>query len=111
MPTDPIAIGAAIFRVRVGFLVSLRAWYRLEASNERRVRVTYVIGIRIANKGPDDIVQCHDDSISASSGPLKGIGKVMRSLNFGMTGQSHPASNDDEDNDDKLDNSKKVLKA
>lgn len=73
--------------------------------------MTYVVGIGIANKGPNDIVQCHDNAISASSGSLKGIGKVMRSFNLGMTSQSHPASNDDENNDDKLDYSKKVLKA
>ena len=70
----------------------------------------YVIGIRVADKRPNDIIQCHDNTISASSSSLKGILEVVRRLNLRVASQSHPASDNNEDDNDELDNTKQVLK-
>jgi hypothetical protein len=89
MPTDPIAIGAAIFSVRTGFFVSLRAYLAVRIPVEKinsRLRMTYIVGVGVSDERPDDVVQSHNNTITAASCALKRILKVMRRLSLGMTG-------------------------
>lgn len=72
------------------------------------VTPTYIVGIRVADKRPDHIIQRHNNAVPTTLGALKGIGEVMRCLDLGMTCQSNPARNNNEHDNNELDDTQQV---
>lgn len=71
-----------------------------------------VVGVGVADKTPDDVVQGSDDTVGASSGSLKGVGQVVGLLvNLEVTTESNETTKDDDQDDDDLDNTEEVLKS
>lgn len=70
---------------------------------------TYVVGIRIPDVRPDDIIQRRDDTISTAPRPRKGIREIIRLLDLQMTRQRNPPGDDDDQDDNQLDRAQQVL--
>ena len=71
---------------------------------------TYIVGVRVPDKRPDNIVQRHDNAIPTPRRALKSIREVMRRvLDMHVARQRHPTSNDNKQDDNQLDDTEQIL--
>jgi len=73
-----------------------------------------VVGVAVADVAPDDVVERCDNTVGTSRGPLKGIREVVGLLVLGqldVAGESNPAGNDNDQDDEYLDGAQDVLES
>ena len=69
-----------------------------------------IVGVRVANVTPDDIVEGGDDTVTRPGRPGKGVGKVVGLLlNLDVSAEGDEAANDDDQQDRNLDDAEQVL--